>query len=589
MRRIIIIILIAASLACSTNAISNTSGTNNDSTAKNSSAKQLPLAPSGISGTSTSCTSISLQWQDNAQNEEGYRIYRNGTFLSTLKSNSQTYRDYGLKAATRYKYTVKSYNQIGESNSISCFVQTINPPLNINIDYIGVKFDHDPTIKGPGDIRLFVMISDGINEVHTVVPSENIYYILNDYETIEVNRLVFSTPSVGDHIKISIVAYEDDDNWITNMLLDNLPTLLSTFLNPTIGELVAGYQELAGKPLFADNDDLVGSYDGFWSSSQSWGIGQYNCVGTDDFRLCLSVWSEPEPAHIPKPTLLPLTVFDGWYVNGVKVDTTTQNNTITARISLSSGEPGQYEIMIGRDVPWGTDKVIETSLFTYDGTTSVKELSFTPLLSKDTYGYWVHLYKDGMQVSNFPNTYPPRLLVNGSTPTQMTEFSPTPVETPKVEGSEEQTPGIAYFELGVDTAYTKQQSVKVWAGADDDSDIHGYRTLSYERRFPGSLVRLYEEAPEGMVFIIVNATVINYDSRSVYISYDDFSIVDNLGYKYRATEYQGKGQFEHKIISAGTSHSGKVVFQVPETSLGFEVQYTLPGSPPLTSIWPLPD
>jgi len=83
--------------------------------------------------------------------------------------------------------------------------------------------------------------------------------------------------------------------------------------NPDIGGLSAvllQYEENTGKPLFENKDDYVGYYEGFWGSDESWGIGQHNAVGRDDFRAWLSIWSDSQPQLAPNPTLTPDVVIE---------------------------------------------------------------------------------------------------------------------------------------------------------------------------------------------------------------------------------------------------------------------------------------
>lgn len=186
------------------------------------------------------------------------------------------------------------------------------PPLNVTIDYIGVKFDHDPIeeFQGPGDICLVIVVTDGEHSVQQILPpGEGNAFYLNDYETITLNQRVFHTASAGDYLKVSILAYDDDpESLISDVLQAALPILGAIMGNPDIGGLgtiLSQYEENTGKPLFENKDDYVGYYEGFWGSDESWGIGQHNVVGRDDFRVWLSVWSDSQPQPVPKPILTP--------------------------------------------------------------------------------------------------------------------------------------------------------------------------------------------------------------------------------------------------------------------------------------------
>jgi len=64
------------------------------------------------------CTSgvvkISLFWVDAADNEDGYRVYRDGALLADLASGSTSYDDIAPGVGT-YAYTVSAFNAAGET------------------------------------------------------------------------------------------------------------------------------------------------------------------------------------------------------------------------------------------------------------------------------------------------------------------------------------------------------------------------------------------------------------------------------------------------------------------------------------------
>lgn len=272
--------------------------------------EQPPESPSSLSGEAVSQTNVYLNWCDNANDEDGFRVYRNGTVVGSVRANAETYQDKDLEAATTYQYAVKAYNDGGESNASVCTISTKNPPLNVTIDYIGVKLDHDPTnwIQGAGDIKLMVLITDGEQSFEEILPGAGQSYSMNDYETKQIGERVFHTAAAGDNLKISIIAYEDDPQ--ISAIISSALTVLGPIVGvPYVGDIssfLTTYESVAGKPLFENDDDYVGYYDNYWGSDESWGIGQHNAVGKDDFRVWLSIWSDREPAPVsPQPTLLP--------------------------------------------------------------------------------------------------------------------------------------------------------------------------------------------------------------------------------------------------------------------------------------------
>jgi hypothetical protein len=122
------------------------------------------------------------------------------------------------------------------------------------------------------------------------------------------------------------------------------------------------------------------------------------------------------PKTVEAKALMAFSVnFEGWYVDGDKVDTATKNKTVTASITLTGGEDGQYKMRIRRDIRWASDSTVDEVYFGYDGVSITIDLSFTPPYATNeasTDGYLVDLLKDGYTVWDMVDAYPPRLRVN---------------------------------------------------------------------------------------------------------------------------------------------------------------------------------
>lgn len=79
-----------------------------------------PVAPSSLVATAASYQQIDLQWQDNADNEDGFRIERaldgvSFSELATVSADVSSYADTGLSPSTSYSYRVLAYNAVGDS------------------------------------------------------------------------------------------------------------------------------------------------------------------------------------------------------------------------------------------------------------------------------------------------------------------------------------------------------------------------------------------------------------------------------------------------------------------------------------------
>src|SRR5207302_1153981 len=92
-----------------------------------------PAAPSNAMAALISSTEIDLTWQDNANNEDGYQIFRKdgsgGTFkrLAGLPPNSTSYQDRGrpFLPGTLYDYHIQAFNSAGYSPAAEASVTTV--------------------------------------------------------------------------------------------------------------------------------------------------------------------------------------------------------------------------------------------------------------------------------------------------------------------------------------------------------------------------------------------------------------------------------------------------------------------------------
>jgi hypothetical protein len=191
---------------------------------------------------------------------------------------------------------VAAYNSVGEARSATTVqVKTLNPPIIVTLDRIGVISDHDPWPKGAGEIYLRLAVGDGNGEPVTIrVPAEA-YISLNDNETFDIGAQVFSSNCIGDELKIVGIAFESDDPVFEGLVkLAGLlkiggawASLLTSFYSGSQSvEDNAAIMKLAE---YSSSDDLVGVIEKTWTSSEKWGLGSYEEVSSGDLILWFTI------------------------------------------------------------------------------------------------------------------------------------------------------------------------------------------------------------------------------------------------------------------------------------------------------------
>jgi hypothetical protein len=76
-----------------------------------------PAPPSNLNAScNASQSGINLSWSDNSNDEQGFEIYRNGSYLTSVGANTTSYTDYSISCDVNYCYEVVAYNSNGNSN-----------------------------------------------------------------------------------------------------------------------------------------------------------------------------------------------------------------------------------------------------------------------------------------------------------------------------------------------------------------------------------------------------------------------------------------------------------------------------------------
>ncbi|MFA5794468.1 MAG: fibronectin type III domain-containing protein [Candidatus Brocadiia bacterium] len=125
-----------------------------------------PLAPSNMITTTVTTTDIGLQWTDNSDGEQGFKIERNilptntgFALITTLPPNTTAYTNSGLTLGTTYNYRVYAYNGIG----ISAYSNTVSQ-TTINFTPVNLTFNNTSTGRN-GSIQNLTITQTGVYRI----------------------------------------------------------------------------------------------------------------------------------------------------------------------------------------------------------------------------------------------------------------------------------------------------------------------------------------------------------------------------------------------------------------------------------------
>jgi len=258
---------------------------------------QPPHSPSNLIGKPASHSIVNLQWSDNSDNEDGFKIYRDNNIIATVGKNVSSYKDTGLKPSTIYQYAVKAYNQAGESEASLCTVKTPNPPITVKLHRIGVYDNREPWTRGEdSEVYVGIIVTDGNTIVEKRLPAgEGQFYKLKKNEIVDVGVTIFSVDEVGDYLRIAAIGYEDDGGPGEAIIYKALSLAGEAYLSGGAATLLEMTDFSLGNLLakiFGAEDDWLGSYENAWDSDNNWGVGRYTDIACKekDRTLGLRLW-----------------------------------------------------------------------------------------------------------------------------------------------------------------------------------------------------------------------------------------------------------------------------------------------------------
>ncbi len=124
-----------------------------DSGIVNSATPVPPQTPSGATCTFLSSYEVDLQWNDNSNNETGFKVLRrvnnvNFAEIASLPANSTSYKDTSVQPGIPYEYHIQAYNVAGYSDFTGLSITTPTLYQSYLATYFTAQQLADPTISG---------------------------------------------------------------------------------------------------------------------------------------------------------------------------------------------------------------------------------------------------------------------------------------------------------------------------------------------------------------------------------------------------------------------------------------------------------
>lgn len=105
-----------------------------------------PGTPTNLNAQANSCSQISLQWNDNSGNEQGFELHRNDSYVILLGPNATSYIDTDRSGNTTYTYRILAYRG-GIKSAFSNLVSVTTPAC--------VTVPVPPTLYDPANGAIF--------------------------------------------------------------------------------------------------------------------------------------------------------------------------------------------------------------------------------------------------------------------------------------------------------------------------------------------------------------------------------------------------------------------------------------------------
>ena len=171
------------------------------------------------------------------------------------------------------------------------------PPLTLTLKQIGTVKSHEgfQLLMGADDVYSLAVVSDGKVTQEFILPPGGETFQVESGIPVTVNQPLFSTASVGDYIKVTILAYDKDpdfEEWFSIVAPVASALVAPQLALPSLGGvdiLTVALQTGAVESAVGGGDEFIGSYEAVWRKDLGWGAGEYIAVGTQDLQLWFDI------------------------------------------------------------------------------------------------------------------------------------------------------------------------------------------------------------------------------------------------------------------------------------------------------------
>ncbi|MER6346566.1 cellulose binding domain-containing protein [Streptomyces sp. NPDC001595] len=143
---------------------------------------QAPTAPTSLTGTAKTSTSVSLSWTASTDNVRvtGYDVYRGATKVNATPVTGTSYTDTGLSPSTAYAYTVRARDAAGNVSASSGTLNVTTESAGTPSGAVKVRYKNNDASATDNTIRPSLQLVNTGNSTLDLATASLRYYFTRD-------------------------------------------------------------------------------------------------------------------------------------------------------------------------------------------------------------------------------------------------------------------------------------------------------------------------------------------------------------------------------------------------------------------------